>query len=175
VLAQTIGLNFDRRKSEIGVLRIRRQDLGTTGLTAAISSFALKTEDLDREWKNSCTVLSEIVQHPIATASVAGGYYSRKVAEAAAAAGIHVLFTSEPTASIHIVNGCLILGRYSIQSFTNPTVTGAIVAGHLWRRWRQILLWNTKKVLKGLGGETYVNARRKLLSHIMSAQTVARR
>lgn len=54
-------------------------------------------ERLLDEWQRSCDVLSEIIRQPVTTASVPGGFYSRDVARAAAAAGIRVLFNSEPT------------------------------------------------------------------------------
>jgi saccharopine dehydrogenase-like NADP-dependent oxidoreductase len=59
----------------------------------------LSWAELLREWKESCAKLSDILQEPVVTASVADGYYSRKVGKAAAAAGIQVLFTSEPSAN----------------------------------------------------------------------------
>lgn len=134
----------------------------------------LAPQDLVREWKDSCEILSGIVKLPIKTASVAGGYYSQYVAQAAASAGIEVLFNSEPTSSAALVGGCLVLGRYSVQSFTMPAVSAAIVAGHGWPRWKQSLLWSAKRTLKTAGGESYVTVRRKLLSLLMSRQRAAR-
>jgi peptidoglycan/xylan/chitin deacetylase (PgdA/CDA1 family) len=134
----------------------------------------LAPQDLVHEWKDSCEILSAIVQSPIKTASVAGGYYSRGVGQAAASAGIEVLFNSEPISSIAVVDGCLVLGRYSLQSFTMPAVSAAIAAGHVWPRWKQSVLWNAKRTLKTMGGESYVTMRRKLLSLLMSRQRAAR-
>lgn len=133
----------------------------------------LAPQDLMREWKDSCEVLSGIVKRPIKTASVAGGYYSRAVAQAAASSGIEVLFNSEPTSSTALVDGCLVLGRYSVQSFSLPAVSAAIAAGHRWPRWKQSMLWGAKQTLKTVGGESYVTARRKLLFFLMSRQTAA--
>ena len=134
----------------------------------------LSNRELIREWKDSCVILSDIVGSPVRTASVAGGYYSRRVAEAAAAAGIQVFFNSEPTAKTRLVEGCLVLGRYSIQSFTRSSVTGAIAAGHRWPRQWQSILWDAKKILKAVGGESYVTVRRRLLSHFTARQRAAR-
>lgn len=128
----------------------------------------LSTNDLEREWKDSCEILSAIVRCPVKIASVAGGYYSRRVAEAAASAGIEVLFNSEPTSNAAVVRGCFVLGRYSIQSFTPPRTSAAIAAGHIWPRWKQSALWNTKRILKTIGGESYVAVRRHVLSRLMS-------
>lgn len=134
----------------------------------------LSTDELMREWKDSCAVLSDILGTSVRVASVPGGYYSRKLALAAAAVGIEVLFNSEPTSATAVVEGCLVLGRYCIQKYTPPEVSGAIAAGHIWPRWQQSVLWETKKILKTLAGESYVTARRRLLSRLMSEERPTR-
>src|SRR5437764_1202238 len=72
-------------------------------------------EQLLLEWEESARVLSNILGDKVRVASVPGGYYSKRVAEAAASSGIEVLFNSEPTSRIKHVKGCMVLGRYSIQ------------------------------------------------------------
>src|SRR5580658_393865 len=124
----------------------------------------LSWTELLREWRESCAQLSEILREPVVTASVADGFYSRKVGKAAAAAGIQVLFTSEPSAKVSVVEGCMILGRYSIQSRTPAGVSGAIAARNQWPRLRQAILWQAKKPVKALAGESYFTIRRFLLS-----------
>jgi hypothetical protein len=124
----------------------------------------LSWAELLREWKDSCAILTDILREPVVTASVADGYYSRKVGKAAAAAGIQVLFTSEPSAKVAVVDGCLILGRYSIQSQTPAAVSGAIAARNQWPRLRQSILWQAKKPVKAIAGESYFTIRRLLLS-----------
>ena len=130
----------------------------------------LSTHELVREWKDSCIVLSDIVGTPVRVASMPAGNYSPKVALAAAEAGIEVLFNSEPTSATMVVNGCLVLGRYCIQRYTQPEISAAIAAGHLWPRWKQSMLWETKKVLKRLGGGSYITFRRRFLSRLMSLE-----
>jgi peptidoglycan/xylan/chitin deacetylase (PgdA/CDA1 family) len=128
---------------------------------------ALALPELLSEWEESCAILRDILEVPVRTASVAGGYYSRRVAVAAALTGIRVLFTSEPTSTVDIVDGCLVLGRYSIQRCTHPEVSGSIAAGEVWHRWHQCGLWNSKKLVKTLAGESYIMLRRRLLSSRM--------
>jgi peptidoglycan/xylan/chitin deacetylase (PgdA/CDA1 family) len=135
----------------------------------------LAPHDQVREWKDSCDILSGVVKRPIKTASVAGGYYSKAVAQAAVSAGIKVLFNSEPTSTTAFVDGCLILGRYSVQSFTMPNVSAAIAAGHCWPRWKQTVIWDAKRTVKALGGESYVTLRRRILSLWMSRQRAVRK
>ncbi|HXJ89148.1 MAG TPA: polysaccharide deacetylase family protein [Candidatus Binatia bacterium] len=167
-----IGRDGYMDRDQVRDLHHRGHIIGTHSCSHPERMSHLAPADLLREWKDSCEVLSAIVQCPITTASVAGGYYSQAVAQAAASVGIQVLFNSEPTSTIAVVHNCLVLGRYSVQAFTMPPVSAAIAAGRRWPRWKQSMLWNMKRILKGLGGESYVSFRRRLLSRFMSIKTV---
>ncbi len=124
----------------------------------------LSWDDLIREWSVSCQILSDILGEPMRVASVADGYYSRKVGQSAAAAGIQVLFNSEPVKSISTVDGCMILGRYSIKAGTPASTTGAIASGALWPSLQQTGLWEAKKAMKALAGDSYLTVRKYILS-----------
>jgi peptidoglycan/xylan/chitin deacetylase (PgdA/CDA1 family) len=125
---------------------------------------ALSWDQLMREWSVSIAILSDLVGERVRVASVAAGYYSSKVAKAAAAAGIEVLFTSEPRTTCWTVGGCLVLGRYSIQRHTPPANSAALVTGRLAPRWRQWVQWELRKLPKSIAGEAYLPLRRFLLS-----------
>jgi peptidoglycan/xylan/chitin deacetylase (PgdA/CDA1 family) len=125
-------------------------------------SHCTRNEMLD-EWRTSVNVLSEITGEQVRTASVPGGYFSREVAETAAAAGIRVLFTSEPTAMSYQVDGCLVVGRYTIQRRTPSAVAAAIAVGRIAPRLQQQVFWGAKKVMKRLGGELYLKVRKLIL------------
>ena len=126
----------------------------------------LTRNQLAREWSESCAILSDILKEQVRVASVPDGYYSRRVGQAAAAAGVQALFTSEATAAASIVDGCLILGRYFVQTHTPAEFSGAIAAGHRWPRWKQTLLWETKKAVKTLTGKNYLAMRRFMISRV---------
>ncbi|MGA2135613.1 MAG: polysaccharide deacetylase family protein [Bryobacteraceae bacterium] len=149
---------------QIQALHARGHVIGSHSCSHPARMSKLSRNELLREWKESCAILSGILQEPVVTASVADGYYSRKVGRAAAEAGIQVLFTSEPSARVARVDGCLVLGRYAIQSRTPAGISGSIAAGHKWPRWRQAMLWQAKKPVKALAGESYFTIRRLLLS-----------
>src|SRR5258708_9256832 len=125
---------------------------------------ALSAKELDEEWRTSIRILSDILGKEVDVASVPGGYFSRKVAQSAAAAGISVLFTSEPSAEARQVDGCLVLGRYTIKAKTSAALAAGYVSDRPYLRWKQALFWNTKKIAKTLGGEYYIKARRAILS-----------
>jgi peptidoglycan/xylan/chitin deacetylase (PgdA/CDA1 family) len=126
----------------------------------------LSWEELLREWGDSCALLSDLIGAPTTVASVPGGYYSQKVGQAAAASGIKVLFTSEPTATAQFVNGCRVLGRYTVHRSTPPDVVGAIAAGMKWPRYQQAAIWFFNKAAKRVAGRWYLPARRIVLDRI---------
>ena len=163
-----IGRRGYMDRKQIRELHERGHVIGSHSCSHPERMSYLSADELVREWKDSCAILNDILGTSVKVASVPGGYYSRKVALAAAAAGIEVLFNSEPTSATALAEGCLVLGRYCIQRYTPPEVSGAIAAGHLWPRWQQSALWETKKIFKTLAGESYLTIRHWLLSRLTS-------
>jgi peptidoglycan/xylan/chitin deacetylase (PgdA/CDA1 family) len=122
--------------------------------------FALRSADeMKREWRLSLRVLSDLLGEDVRIASVPGGQYSRKVAESAAAEGIRALFTSEPTSECAEVDGCLLLGRYAIRQGTSAEEAAGMVEGKFMPRLKQRIWWDTKKIIKSMGGEYYLKVR----------------
>jgi peptidoglycan/xylan/chitin deacetylase (PgdA/CDA1 family) len=121
--------------------------------------------ELLREWSDSCAALADIIGQPVTVASLPNGYYSRKAAMAAAASGLKVLFTSEPTSAGFIVDGCLVLGRYTIRRSTAAPVVAAIAAGAAWPRLRQQAAWSARTAAKRAAGPWYLTIRRLLVAH----------
>ncbi len=116
-------------------------------------------DELKREWSDSVSILSDLLGKPIKIASIPGGQYSRQVTETAAESGIDVLFTSEPTTSHLLVNGCRVIGRYSIQRSMSPSVAAGMASGKLSPRLKQKMWWETMKIVKAVGGNTYLKLR----------------
>jgi peptidoglycan/xylan/chitin deacetylase (PgdA/CDA1 family) len=121
------------------------------------------------EWSKSLGILSEIVEDVVLSASIPGGQYSPQVAKAAAATGIKVLFTSEPTTRCQMIGECCVLGRYAMQRWASPEFAVAIVDGRGWSRIKQRLIWNMKKCLKLVGGRHYIAVRRIMIAKIKGA------
>jgi peptidoglycan/xylan/chitin deacetylase (PgdA/CDA1 family) len=162
-----IGRQGFMDRGQIRELRKRGHVIGSHSCTHPARMSKLGWGELMKEWSESCAILSDLLGEKVKLASVPDGYYRRHVGEAAAAAGIEVLFTSEATAATAVLNGCLILGRYFIRIHTPPMVSGAIAAGQILPRLRQTLLWEVKKSAKALTGETYFALRRYLLSQVL--------
>jgi peptidoglycan/xylan/chitin deacetylase (PgdA/CDA1 family) len=127
-------------------------------------------EQLVYEWSRSCAILGDILGEPVTVASVPGGSYSRRVAEAASLAGIRVLFTSEPKTGVRQVNKCCVVGRYTIYEGTTAAAAAAIVSRQPWRRLSQTVTWNVKKAAKAVGGRGYLVLRKRLLSMVYPAE-----
>jgi peptidoglycan/xylan/chitin deacetylase (PgdA/CDA1 family) len=152
--------------SQICSLRARGHGIGTHSCSHPDRMHRLSWSDLVREWSASARLLSDLVGEPVTTASVPGGYYTRRVAQAAAAAGIRVLFTSQPTATPHFVEACLVVGRYVITRDTSPAAVARLAAGRLLPQLSEAVWWEAKRMAKALGGVHYDSLRRFLLERM---------
>lgn len=159
-----IGLPAFLDREAIRELDRRGHVIGSHSHTHPPRISALDPQQLREEWHRSTTLLAELLGHPVLVASVPGGFYSRAVAEAAEAAGIRALFTSEPVKHMEAVGACAVLGRYAVRRGTTPEQAVALsTGGRSAEQVRQYLLWNVKKVVKAAGGDRYLAWRRRLL------------
>lgn len=163
VTAGRMGQKSFMSRDQIRELRRRGHVIGSHSLSHPPRMSGCGWDKMIEEWSVSVKVLSDILGERVSVASVPGGYYSTQVARAAAQSGIEILFTSEPTASSKIVDGCTVLGRYVIQRWTAPETAAAIASGRVAPRLRQMIFWNAKKALKAVGGNYYSKARRSPL------------
>ncbi len=159
-----IGTNGFLDKEGVRELRRRGHVVGSHSCTHPERMSVLTPEVQREEWTKSVLILSDLLGEQVDVASVPGGYYSSAVARTASASGIRTLFTSEPTSRLHDVDGCLVIGRYSVLRGMAPSVVAAIASGGISPRLGQVLLWNAKKTAKVLGGESYLKVRRLIVS-----------
>jgi peptidoglycan/xylan/chitin deacetylase (PgdA/CDA1 family) len=141
-------------------LHSRGHVIGSHSCTHPVRMAMCTDDQLRDEWTRSIEVLSNIIGSPVRTASVPGGYYSDRVAEWAARAGIQTLFNSEPMARVRRVSGCDVIGRYSIQPGIAPDTVASIAAGAFAPRAQQYVYWKAKKMIKRLGGSYWLEFRR---------------
>jgi peptidoglycan/xylan/chitin deacetylase (PgdA/CDA1 family) len=163
VTAGQIGKSGFLNPEQIRYLRKNGHVIGSHSFSHPTRMSHCSPEQLADEWSRSTKALTDILCEPVDTASVPGGYYSERVAETAAAAGIRILFNSEPTTTIRSVRGCLVVGRYNIFRGMPPAVSGDLVSMRSSARSRQWLYWNFKKILKKSAGRPYLAARQWLL------------
>ncbi len=172
IVTDWIGRPGFLNRLQILELHERGHVIGSHSCSHPARMSRLNWKELRKEWSESCAILSDTLGEQVRVASVPDGFYSRHVGQAAAAAGIEVLFTSEPTSATSMVDGCLILGRYFIKMHTPSIVSGAIAAGQVWPRWQQRIHWEAKKAVKALTGEFYFAIRRYLISRVLPEATV---
>lgn len=130
VTAGQIGKKGFVNPEQIRSLRKVGHVIGSHSFSHPVRMSHCSREKLLDEWASSLKSLSDILGERVDTASVPGGYYSKAVAETAAASGIRVLFNSEPITKIHNVFGCLVVGRYNIFRGTPAAVSGELVSQH---------------------------------------------
>jgi peptidoglycan/xylan/chitin deacetylase (PgdA/CDA1 family) len=147
---------------ELRELHARGHVIGSHSHSHPVRMSACSLDALRREWGESVALLSDILGAPVTTASVPGGYFSRVVAETAAEAGVQLLFTSEPTSRPMRVGSCTVLGRYTLRRDDPGSRAADLVAASNRARVRQWSIWNAKKVLKALGGASYLRVRARV-------------
>ena len=163
VTAGQIGRKGFLNTEQIRFLRREGHVIGSHSFSHPVRMSHCRKEELTDEWTRSIKILSDILGEQVDTASVPGGYYSNRVGATAAAAGVRVLFNSEPTTAVHAILGCVVVGRYNIFRGMPPGVSGDLVSVHSEARSRQWLYWNCKKIAKRVAGRPYLAARQWLL------------
>jgi peptidoglycan/xylan/chitin deacetylase (PgdA/CDA1 family) len=164
VTAGRIGTQGFLDAEGVRSLHRRGHVIGSHSRTHPERMSVLLPEEQRREWTESITLLTDIIGETVDVASVPGGYFTPGVARAAAGAGVRTLFTSEPTARLYTLDGCLVVGRYSVVHGMPAGEVAAIASGGVGPRLRQALLWNGKKAAKVIGGKSYLTLRRFIIA-----------
>jgi peptidoglycan/xylan/chitin deacetylase (PgdA/CDA1 family) len=124
----------------------------------------LAPEQLLDEWSRSGAALARELGAAVATASVPGGLYSKRVGRAAAEAGYTTLFTSLPSQAPGSIDGCRLIGRYAIRRDTDATEAAAAAAGKTVPWARQRAAWDLRGAVKKVAGSRYERMRGALLA-----------
>jgi peptidoglycan/xylan/chitin deacetylase (PgdA/CDA1 family) len=159
-----IGSPTFLNEAEIIELDRRGHIVGCHSASHPLRMGALTPAQLAHEWRSSSAVLADILGRQVTVASVPGGMFTLAVGVAAAQAGIEHLFTSEPVIRSWRVEKCRMYGRYTVKRGTSAETAAALLRGDRGPRYAQYALWNAKKLVKRIGGETYLRVRKKLLT-----------
>ncbi len=149
---------------EIRDLHRRGHIIGTHSRSHPIPISQLSYDEVALQWKESANVLSDLLGEHCRVASIPGGFMADYIVRAARAAGLDLVFNSEPEVRAQWREGCLVMGRYNIQQKTPANVAKALASGSKLPRLQQWGVWNTKKVLKRAFGKHWFAARKYLLS-----------
>ena len=76
--------------------------------------------------------------------------------------GLTALFTSEPEIRVREIEGCAVLGRFTIRRGNSLDYPAKLVAGVPTARYGAWLAWNGKKALKVLLGPGYAQLSRRI-------------
>lgn len=151
------------RREDIRALHAAGHVIGSHSHTHPPDIARLDDAALGAEWRDSTACLADILGAAVTVASVPGGFHSRRVGEAAAAAGIEYLFTSEPDQRLRQRGACQLIGRYALRRDSPASLAVALACGRGLAQQRQWLLWNAKKPLKRWARPVYQGLRRHLL------------
>jgi peptidoglycan/xylan/chitin deacetylase (PgdA/CDA1 family) len=156
VTTDMIGRPGFLTRAQIRELDERGHHIGSHSASHPVRISACAPDVILGEWTESLQVLQDILGKPIATASVPGGFYSHRVAGAAADAGIQTLFTSEPVTRAREVQGCAVIGRFTIRQASAAHASAGLVGAAPWPRWAEWASWNAKSAIKPILGPAYL-------------------
>jgi hypothetical protein len=112
-------------------------------------------DEMVREWADSRAALQDVLGDDVRVASVPGGYFSPLVARAAEAAGLTMLFTSEPETRLRRFGACTVVGRFTVRPGCRPDFAARLARMDAFVRAGEWGAWNAKKVLKAALGARY--------------------
>jgi peptidoglycan/xylan/chitin deacetylase (PgdA/CDA1 family) len=151
-------------------LRARGHVIGSHSHTHPLRMGRCSDVRLADEWARSVTMLSDLLGEPVTTASVPGGEYTDRVAQAASRAGIELLFTSEPTLAVREVSRLQVRGRFPIFASTHPATAAALAGGAAGARALWSARWTTRRIAKRALGDAYGRVRGSLLGASSASQ-----
>ena len=144
-------------------LQNRGHVIGTHSRSHPARLSALSASAIREEWRTSLGDLQDVLGSAVRVGSVPGGYHSRRVSDEAAAAGLTTLFTSEPESAVSWINGCAVIGRYTLRQSHRAGYAARLVGSAPTARLTQWGQWNAKKLAKAIGGSAYLRVRERIL------------
>jgi peptidoglycan/xylan/chitin deacetylase (PgdA/CDA1 family) len=161
VTSGRIGTSTFLSAGQIRELSARGHVIGTHSQSHPARMGACSPERVLEEWTRSVSSLADILGEPVLTGSVPGGFYTRMVAEMGARTGLRVLFTSAPTTRCHTVDGCHVVGRYTLRRWSRAEAAGALASGRLAPRSAQWALYTGLNLARTLAGDHYTRLRQR--------------
>lgn len=157
-----IGSEYFLSKEQIRELDRRGHIIASHSHTHPNKISSLSKEECLYEWKQSKSVLEDILGHNVNVASVPGGAVSDMVIDCMIEAGFHTIYTSEPTQKI-VRKGCAsICGRYGIKKDTTIANFKKILSNPSYRQ-KMLVHYYFLKSAKQILGSHYNNIKQTIL------------
>ena len=157
VSTDAIGTRGFLSASQLRELDTRGHVIGSHSASHPTRFSACEAAHMRQEWTRSRMVLEDLLGHEVLTASVPGGYYSRRVARSARDAGLRVIFTSEPITRVGKSSGCVLVGRFTIRRGDANDLARRLVSASSGARSRAWASWNAKGLVRPLLGRSYTS------------------
>lgn len=142
-------------RAQIRELHGRGHAMGSHSVSHPPRFASLSPKEMAFEWSESRKALTDLLGAEVTAASVPGGDYSPRVAAVASEAGFKVLFTSEPETRTRVVDGCVVMGRFTVRRGSPADFAARLGLGQPSARLREWIAWNGKKVAKRALGAAY--------------------
>jgi peptidoglycan/xylan/chitin deacetylase (PgdA/CDA1 family) len=170
VSTDAIGTRGFLSASQLRELDTRGHVIGSHSASHPTRFSACEAAHMRQEWTRSRMVLEDLLGHEVLTASVPGGYYSRRVARSARDAGLRLIFTSEPITASHDEDGILVMGRFTLRPGHPTDRAGRLAGREPWARYQEWASWRAKGAVKPLLGPLYSPAADWVLSRVSPSQ-----
>jgi peptidoglycan/xylan/chitin deacetylase (PgdA/CDA1 family) len=156
VCTDTIGRPGFVDTSQLRELDARGHIIGSHSASHPTRFSACTRDEMFSEWNRSRLILEDLLGHRVVAASLPGGDFSGDAATTAAAAGVQVLFTSEPTTRVwHVTPNCAVAGRFTVRRGSPRDRAARLVGPSAWPRMASWVNWNAKGLVKPLLGSSY--------------------
>lgn len=155
VTTDFIGTRGFLSAEQVRELDARGHVIGTHSASHPPRFSALADSQMRDEWGNSRRQLEDVLGRAVTVGSVPGGYFSAAVANAAAATGLETLYTSEPTDRRYVIDGCTLVGRFTIRHGHPPDMARRFASSQPWARCGAWARWNAKALVKPVLGASY--------------------
>lgn len=166
VTTDRIGTRGFLDAEEVRALSRMGQIVGSHSCSHPARMSSCSPSQLLDEWRRSTEFLSGLLGDEVRIASVPGGYHSTAVAQAAAAAGIAALYTSEPVRAVGSIDGCLVIGRYAVTRSMGSRAAARLATGDRLAAFGPRSAWTARKAAKTLGGSSYLKVRAAVLRRL---------
>lgn len=151
--------------TDIKSLRGSGHVIGVHSASHPIPISILSPDEIRSEWQRSRDALEQILGEQVGVGSVPGGFSTRTVEQAAADAGLRLLFTSEPTRRLRVLDSMIVAGRFSVTKATKTAEIRALVRDEWVARLKLRATWEAKSVAKQLLGPTWFRLRQRYFSN----------